>query len=197
MTESILKELQKLPKSSHSYYGQGMKVDFTKITDGKSIDFISRYFANGGKSNTIAEIKNQFEGTYKYRATHSVMLYFMGIIFYNNKKIKHSIRNQFSQIGIKDFRYIWFLICLYHDYTSINESHYTMDNHCSIDFMDDNTVFSNESINGYYKYRLSENRLDHGIYGGYLLRKRLNENLDNAIYSANANRENNHFVSHR
>ena len=181
---SLLNLFKSLEHGDYNYYRNPNRLDFDSLTDPKSTNFIGTYFSNGGKKFAIHDIVSQFDGEFSFRATHSVMVYLIGIILNkNNADLRSSIERQLDGNGIDDFLYIWFLICLYHDYKSADE-------HSSIKFTNrknDHSFMKQEegccpdNSLAYNEYRKAKGSKDHGIYGGLLLREKLNENHRNAI----------------
>lgn len=99
----------------YCYYGNGTAtIDFNSFTDEECITFIKEYFSAGGKEKIITEIRNAFE-EFPERASHSVSAYMIGLLAY--QAYQDRINTQLAGVSIKEFSHIWFLICLYHDYS--------------------------------------------------------------------------------
>lgn len=181
------------------YYDEGtVKIDFNSFTDEKCKNFIIDYFKAGGKETVIEEIEKYIEGIeiLLERASHSVSAYMIGLLAY--KTYKKDINSQLERVKIKEFSYIWFLICLFHDYAfALEESpgQYRQ-------ILSDDQICSNieeipkeywgfrydpDLIKEYFfKYRKGK---EHGTIAGVLLRERLNKKLDDVIeqYKYNKN----------
>lgn len=175
----------------YTYYSDpDLRLEFDTFSNEQCVRFIEKYFITGGKGSAIKDIVDYFNDKNTFRASHSVSIYLMGLVFYNNcNELKDRINKQIVEIGITDFKYIWFLICLYHDYCSyieIKSFNKNTDITCVCKGLDDmNNVFftdiySKQNIKSYYKHRKINGKIDHGIYGGWLLQKELRDNFERA-----------------
>lgn len=109
-----------------SYYQRNdLKTKFPEILElfygYKSIDFIDQYLQAGGKSESLTLKKYYMEILKEDRAKHTLSIFFIGILLYENyKNLKVMIDNHISFIEnnseqCNPFCYYWFLICFYHD----------------------------------------------------------------------------------
>ena len=158
--------------------------------------FIEKHFKDGRKKDALNfSFKNDY--AVNERSAHMVSLYLLGLKL--KVLFKDSIEKEFNNniTGDKswyDFRYTWFLTCLYHDTASCVEagndnwtnnagllkSPYTTpirynDPLKSIAFRG-----SDDLAGKYFEYRKSSGKFDHGIAGGYLLFNRLIDSFQNA-----------------
>lgn len=160
------------------------KFDFEYFTDNESIEFIRKYFDIGEKADIIEGIKYKFNDEVKFRASHSTSLYLIGIVLYQNKELKKEIDTFLKLYNCDSFLYIWFLISLYHDFTTIDEKVLKLNNFNLINKLIqrmDNRLFpepfTKKIISSYYRYRQDDECADHGIFGGCLLNDRLRKNF--------------------
>lgn len=151
-------------------------------------DFINDYFQAGGKSILLKDLNLSDD-----RISHTVSLFFLGI--HLSDLILGNDKNDMSP----DFRYLWFLTSLYHDFGYHFEGNtrlYHLEDYESIQvFIKSqnikNTVYktnlipigcksiSPKVIENYYRYCIKHRRkIDHGIVGGLLLYDRLIKNYD-------------------
>ena len=172
-----------------------------------SYDFIINYFKCGGKEKVFEDdpyiIKNEF--VLKERSPHIVSTFLLGILIAKNLKID---LNTINNDNI-NFKYLWFLACLYHDIGYVYEN----DNNCmnlrmvqkkglnalkdicNIKCLRNNELFKTykeENIDLYLSNRAicssgNIGKIDHGIVGGLLLYDRLKKNFYEARKKANKN----------
>ncbi len=161
--------------------------------------FIKKYFKDGCKES-VFNISKQFP---KERISHTVSTFFLGIF----------IKSSFSSFDIKnfepDFRYLWFLICLFHDvgyeYES-NKDKYSIDKYTLTHFKRSKKIicdnwlinswhpqaipieFDLNTIQQYYEFcRKEKNFVNHGFIGGLLLFNKLLKNFQDIKLKANKN----------
>lgn len=172
-----------------------------------SYDFIIKYFRCGGKEKVFEDdpyiIKNEF--VLKERSPHIVSTFLLGILIAKNLKIDINTNNNDNI----NFKYLWFLACLYHDIGYVYEN----DNNCmnlrmvqkkglnalkdicNIKCLRNNELFKTykkENIDLYLSNRAicssgNIGKIDHGIVGGLLLYDRLKKNFYEARKKANKN----------
>lgn len=172
-----------------------------------SYDFIIKYFRCGGKEKVFEDdpyiIKNEF--VLKERSPHIVSTFLLGILIAKNLKIDINTNNNDNI----NFKYLWFLACLYHDIGYVYEN----DNNCmnlrmvqkkglnalkdicNIKCLRNNELFKTykkENIDLYLSNRAicssgNIGKIDHGIVGGLLLYDRLRKNFDEAWNKAKRN----------
>lgn len=163
-------------------------------------DFITEHLEKGGKDEVhkIPWIQ-EFQRSKKH--IHVVSLYLLGLTFQNSisEFIEGEIGDFISSHDWYDYKYTWFLTCLYHDIASNIErgkipanppeqqkqlTYYLGDNNIQY------TIFDRESkrntyhprlpvslVKNYFYYRASCGECDHGILGGYYLFDRLYKNF--------------------
>ena len=77
-----------------------------------SINFIKDFFKAGGKEIAI---KMDWRDTeVKRRSTHSIYVYFLGLLLYRAIGEKLEIKSEYG--ANYDFSYLWYIVCLAHDY---------------------------------------------------------------------------------
>ena len=184
------KGLNILEEKNKSYYH--IEIERDRLFGGNSsekcykecYEFIKRHFEEG-KKGAVMDVffRNDKENKelflHSIRTTHTVSLYLLGLsmheIFEDELKnyLKKFIKNLKKWY---DFRYTWFLTCLYHDTVSCEEAakhnlgdlkeglEYTIYNHILTNGENYKPYFTQELINNYWKYRKHR---DHGIGAGY------------------------------
>ena len=171
-----------------------------------SYDFIKNYFKCGGKKKVFEDdpyiIKNEF--VLKKRSPHIVSTFLLGI--WIAEYLKSDInKNNNDKIN---FKYLWFLACLYHDIGYVYENDYNCMNIrmvqkeglkalkeiCDIKYMCNNEfkTYKKGYIDLYFSNRAicssgNIGKIDHGIVGGLLLYDRLRKNFDEAWNKAKRN----------
>lgn len=161
--------------------------DYTKE---KAYNFIKKYFEISGKEKVFdLNFLKQYQKNGKH--IHTVSLFLLGI------NLKNIIKNLVDKYRPETFDYIWFLICLYHDVAIVEEDNTDCTNkykNCLEYYLGDYNIkydvfqhhwgkdkqfkYSENLVKNYFKYRLDNNKIDHGIIGGYLLFDRLRKNYD-------------------
>lgn len=158
--------------------------------------FIETHFTSGGKKEALCFPFRKDYST-SDRVVHMVSLYLLGLKL--KDLFEGSIKNEFNNniTGEKDwydFKYTWFLTCLYHDTASCAENGYSsLMNDINLRISPYTTEIrstdpgvlikfrgSNELAKNYFQYRKSFGKDDHGIVGGFLLFDRLIEGFQNA-----------------
>jgi len=172
--------------------------DFTKLLESENAKkFIKEYLILGQKGvSSIFSNKNYIEILTEKKAHHSVFIFFLGLYLYEKcDKIKNAIndkvntfKNEFNDGTDIHFSYLWFLICFFHDVAD----KYEEENGSLLEIVknrDNNKLnfkfkrldlceplFLNNPAPGFYStiwenylnYRLSEGKIDHGIFGGLI-----------------------------
>lgn len=77
-----------------------------------SINFIKDFFKAGGKE--IAIEMDWMDTEVKRRSTHSIYVYFLGLLLYRAIGEKLEIKSEYGENY--DFSYLWYIVCLAHDY---------------------------------------------------------------------------------
>lgn len=163
--------------------------------------FIEKHFTAGCKNEAL---NFSFKEDYRTsnRVIHMTSLYLLGLKL--KVLLEGSIHDEFDTniSGDKewyDFKYTWFLTCLYHDTAScIEESNIDFECLPNIEMSPYTTPVrkndpglsiafrgSNDLARNYYEYRKSCSSVDHGIVGGYLLFDKLVCNFKNTIQNCN------------
>ena len=167
----------------------------------KCYEFINSYIKDSRKEtihfnkylNALRSFKEKdIEG---YRMRHIVSLFFIGLVFFGNNFIKDKIKNEIEEIGVfsdidnldKEFVFVWFLTCIFHDIGYVFENDITS-NELTIEEIHSESsslrnllpsiVWGNMPnhynlvISKYLYYRKSK---DHGIMGGLSFAKNVCE----------------------
>jgi hypothetical protein len=132
LSNIIQRYLQDVDNRNIWYYYTGMRgeeLEFRNIDDllHDPGGFVRRYLLKGSKEPEISPFLD--DDRFKPRMTHTVSIFFLGIILYNQVQyIKKCIDKYLISLEIeimeKDpqhefikvpFRYYWFLVCFYHD----------------------------------------------------------------------------------
>ena len=176
-------------KKKWKYYNR-LKIDYSPFDENNAWRFIEDYYKAGEKGRVFSPHISQVN----IRPPHSISVFFLGILL-KDIIIKNADEHEFDP----DFRYLWFLTSLFHDYACIleNDKKFAkrnniadlkkMKEHFQInsenDILDNafNGKFSLKLINSYSNYRIAEKKIDHGITGGLLLYKGLKDNYE-AMY---------------
>lgn len=190
-----------------SYYGISIEASdcirkwFQK---GYCFSFIQEHFEKGKKTQAF-DFPFQEEFNKKGKHQHTVALYFLGLHLQGlfDEKLKQKLSRLLPTYGFDswyDFRYTWFLTCLYHDTASCIEQfprntflperkkmldyylgkldvQYTPYNHVPLRERGRLVRFSELLVKNYFYYRMDRGVLDHGIIGGYYLFDRLYKNF--------------------
>jgi len=164
--------------------------------------FIEEHFVKGNKKEALCIPWNE-EYNKSEKHSHTVSLYLLGLLYENDlgKMLKSKLKKLIPNVeDWYEYKYTWFLTCLYHDVVSCIEnrtlpkfpnevqkqlSYYIGD--LNIQFTPYSysplksgvslTRFSESLINNYFRYRAESLAFDHGIVGGYYLFDRLYKNF--------------------
>ena len=204
---SLWKNYQKLKSS---YYGIpicGNSIFDVFFSLNSCRNFIDLHYVRGEKQPALDFVfKEEYENEGKHQ--HTVALYLLGLYLQDlfDDVLKNKISGLIPHCDNNqpdlwyDFRYTWFLTCLYHDTASCIESHpnnqrlteqqktldfylgtsdikYTPFNHTPLRPGISLTRYSESLIKNYFYYRMDHHSLDHGILGGYLLFDKLYRNF--------------------
>lgn len=176
------------------YYSNGASNIFSMITSKKEKEpweFISRYFACGGKQSLLSNIKLSAN-----RSRHILSTYLLGIAlhekFYSNCSEDFYIdANDKAKYGKNPWLYTWFLTCLFHDVGYVYEeggSPFRMSNEYK--------KLCNDELGfplalKYYEYRRKHGVADHGIVGGMILYSKLQKLFKEVLKSGGSAVQNN------
>lgn len=190
-----------------SYYGISIEASDCIRNNFQKKDclvFIQNHFEGGNKAEALNfPFQKEFENNGKHQ--HTVALYFLGLHLYDmfNEKLQEKLRTLILIDELDnwyDFKYTWFLTCLYHDTAScienlhrgsfLPEQKKTLDyylgkfdirhtpyNHIPLRKGASLVRFSELLVKNYFYYRMDRGVLDHGIIGGYYLFDRLYKNF--------------------
>ena len=189
-----------MKNEENCYYQPGISNPFSNFNDPQeSFNFIEDYFSAGSKRNVFTlDFERSFRKDGKHQ--HTVALYYLGCKLFSlvDSTLRGFLKENLCSIDWYDFKYIWFLSCLYHDTaSSIEHTSYSKQ---ELDFFlgancITHNVFRHKSmlpysqlftfpeklVENYFNYRIDFHRsVDHGILGGYLLFDRLKKNYDDA-----------------
>jgi len=191
MKNNLLSQYKNIIKSEDRWkYYKNMQMPSDIFSDQNDAEsFIHNYFGTGGKGAVFVE-DTQLD---RDRLFHIVSVFFLGI---HLKDVLLKDDNQKKSLK-PDFRYLWYLASLFHDYGYIienNKDYYAPKDlqkledlkkrlKISSDLLSikNNTPkFSIPEIEGYYHYGTKERGfVNHGIAGGLLLYDRLIKNYNN------------------
>lgn len=150
---------------------------------GESKKFITNYFNSNGKGDLITWLMEHDLFTIDdFRSNHTVSAYLLGIIIRDKLKLNMASLPHLEKKHRDNFMYFWSFSCLFHD------AAYVLENQ-SIDYLDDcqniesllklfkikynllEFIENNERelIENYFRYRVSKNKIDHGISGALFL----------------------------
>ena len=206
--KELYKDLIEDPDRWLYYHSNQPRLKYEMLFDETaSYDFIIKYFKCGGKEKVFEDdpyiIKNEF--VLKERSPHIVSTFLLGILIAKNLKIDLNTNNNDNI----NFKYLWFMACLYHDIGYVYENDYNCMNLrmvqkkglnalkdiCNIKYLRNNELFKTykkENIDLYLSNRAicssgNIGKIDHGIVGGLLLYDRLRKNFYEARKKANKN----------
>lgn len=160
------------------YYDDCKKPNIDIVLNSElSEGFIESYFDNGCKSAIISDLTIKD----KMRYNHITSCFLLGIHLKEVFKIENME---------PDFKYLWFLTCLFHDFGYDFEKNKKEIPNIDHDLMKNcvipeslHSIITKKTIENYSKYR---NNKDHGIVGGKLLYDRLMKNYQSLKYEKNS-----------
>jgi len=120
--KSIKEHIKDLKQSDWDYYHDFSKNPLFNPFDNSNrhSQFIEKYFKRSGKENVLDLISIHKKDIDK--ANHTNSIFFLGIILYNNTKTQKEYFKEYNRAGYKEFPFIWFLTCLFHDFGVNHES---------------------------------------------------------------------------
>lgn len=161
----------------------------------RAFNFLKEYFEYSGKSNVFNDkFLHEHEEYIKYRAQHTISTFLLGIKIAECFGIEIKSRNDNNM----NFKYRWFLSCLYHDVGYAFEKKFDcqklriisekgieslkIDN--KFEYIDELELepFTKEEVDLYLKCRancrISKPVIDHGIAGGLMLYDKLRKQFE-------------------
>lgn len=200
---TTLKQMYKellMDKSRWSYYVAPPELTCnTLFSKDDSYEFIKNYFRCGGKERVFKDdphmIRNEL--ILKERSPHIISTYLLGILIAESLNCDINMKCD-DEIN---FKYLWFLACLYHDVGYVYEKDHNCTDLrmlqtegidavreiCDVKYLSDNEfkIYTKEIVNLYLLNRATctpgkTGVMDHGIIGGLLLYDRLRKNFNYA-----------------
>lgn len=183
-------------KKKWCYYSDFSFTDFPLKSNYLANRFIINYIEHSKKDNLLLN----FESEGIKREIHTLSLFLLG---FDIKK--------FLNIKNKNFKYIWFLTCLYHDFAyiieenkvvyDINQDLKKIKNKLAVEnnLLEciNDKIYNNELITKYFDYcrKISDYKfLNHGIIGGILLYDSLIKNFEECKKEAKLECENKNLI---
>jgi hypothetical protein len=191
--KSIKQHINELNQSDWDYYYDFSSVVLTNPFDNHVThsDFIKSYFKRSGKSIVLDLI--DITDNEIFKAEHTNSIFFLGILLFKNTEIDKEYFKDYNSDSYKEFPFIWFLTCLFHDFGMKQESSKELlSNIIDIETLKKNYkiryCFLEKNISGidkllfnhirqYFLYRrLHHKKIDHGILAGLYFYDRLVKN---------------------
>ena len=199
---SLYDKLENIDPQKVHYYGTMSINIIQNLTHESAYDYITNYFLYGRKGNVFdIGFNDKYKSEGKHE--HTVVLYYLGCLFSDllqNNLVAH-IRKFLQTNEWYDFRYTWFITCLYHDTAAVIEKEdwtrgcpsnlefylgkynveYNVYEHNWCNPYAKPYTYAESLVRNYFKYRVEYcHSIDHGIIAGYLLYDRLVKNYNNA-----------------
>ncbi len=183
----ILTDYNNKPEKWRYYSSSDIKLEGAFDSEVKALSFIKSYFQIGGKEKAFTnKIIEKHEKKLLERSIHIVSTFLLGL------KIAECIGIDVTKADVNnlDFRYLWFITCLYHDVGYVYEGQSCCDNLralsvdgleaiqgiCDIKYLHEREfrTYSKDKIDIYLKGRATcrdgkRGKIDHGIVGGLML----------------------------
>lgn len=154
------------------------------FNSGESKKFISQYFTNSGKGDLVEWLKNnKLFSIDDLRANHTVSAYLFGIIIRDRLSLDMSGLPRLEKKYRDNFLYFWSYTCLFHDAAhQLEKMSIQYIENCStvqdllknfkieynlLDYIKDKKY--TDLVQNYYRYRISNEIIDHGITGALFL----------------------------
>lgn len=199
MYEDLMKDTNRWSYYSNPYY----RLSYDKLFSNESCyEFIINYFMYSGKEKVFDDPNiYQNSNILKKRSPHIISTYLLGILIAESFKFDINKRDNKNM----NFKYLWFLSCLYHDIGYVYENTHNcqhlimlqtdgieaMKEICGITYKckKEFKTYDEELVNTYLSNRAkcSEGKIgviDHGIAGGLMLYDRLRKNYNQALKKA-------------
>lgn len=199
MTKTLLEHFKSLEDNDWDYYnfGDDLNNPFKLKIDSEEEFrlFIDKYFKSSGKRDGLFNdtISNEYFQLIENRAYHTVSVFYFGIIIRKLTYLNRILFNDEVNLpGYPKFPFIWFLTVLFHDFGMIKER----DGVSFQNFECINDIYSKfelkqrlleskfqlnipktlyDNVEKYFKYRISDKNLDHGVLGGIYMYGKLVE----------------------
>lgn len=191
--KSIQQSIIDLCQSDWDYYYDVSKVMLSNPFSGKisHTDFIKNYFRRSGKGAVLELIDIGEKEIFKSAHTNSI--FFIGILIYKNTIFKRKYFLKMNNDGYYEFPFIWFLVCLFHDFAmQLENSGELLKRIVDIDTLNKTYSIKHKLlekrvtgvskllfsyIRQYFHFRrFSHKKIDHGILGGLYFYDRLESN---------------------
>lgn len=210
--ESLNEILSSLSTAGWSYYRNVKPIPRDVLSNNSiAMDFIEDYFKIAGKETVFDYLHHGCsKGIVCSHASHTVSTFVLGLKIAECLGVDVAERDSQNM----DFRYKWFLSCLYHDMGYYYEETINYDwlalvakeginaipKVCDIEYIHDDIFvsFTRDQIDLYLRYRARGNGklhgvLDHGIIGGIMLydglRKRFEKSWQHRVNNKNSTRD--------
>lgn len=172
---------QRFSSLTRSYYGISINAHDlfdSAYTKDRCFDFINDHYIKGEKKKVFS-IPHQYMCEYQENGKHehTVSLFLLGLLM--EDRFSTTIKNKMSSLiggdlhEWYDFKYTWYLTCLYHDVISVIESNENYVNripsalNCKL-YKENASLFrfSADTIEKYLQYRKKNGKNEHGIIAG-------------------------------
>lgn len=191
--KSIKQHIADLNPSDWDYYHDfATKILSNPFDENNShSDFIKKYFKRSGKEFVLELIDIKDKEIYK--AAHTNSIFFLGILIYKNTNVNKDYFTELNKAGYKEFPFMWFLTCLFHDFAMQQEnSEELLKTVVDIDTLNETYKIKYKlldkkvpgvskllfnHIRQYFLFRrFNHKKIDHGILGGIYFYDRLVKN---------------------
>lgn len=212
MMESINEILGSISTAGWSYYRNVKPIPSDVLfSNSKALGFIEDYFKIAGKESVFDYFSHgHSRNIICSRASHTISTFILGLKIAECLGVDVTVRDSQNM----DFRYKWFLSCLYHDigyyFETIsdpawlalvaNEGINALTQICNIEYLSNDIFksYTRDQIDLYLRHRaLGDSKtkgvIDHGIIGGLMiydgLRKRFEKSWDHCTNRGTSTRE--------
>lgn len=207
-----------MPRVRWKYYFDTPSIDFNNFNHENAYNFIRGTYDVGAKEKIFdVGFQKLFHDQGKHQ--HTVALYFLGCQLSNmlHDKLKDHIGLYIKKMDWYDFKYTWFLTCLYHDTAAVIEKSeysrnspkdlnsylgrynvvYNVYGHIWENNHNKPYTYPETLVKNYFIYRTEYGHaLDHGIIAGYLLYDRLKKNYDSSWENVKSENYNDFYYKH-
>lgn len=183
---SLYSLYKELPREQWYYYEGHSGHPFENPFDNPILNeeqfrqFITKYFKRGGKKDVIINAGIELDDL-RY-PEHICSVLFFGAAIFNRTNLHNEINFGKSKIDYDNFPFIWFMATLFHDHFHHLEKKFGKEIDALEDLYDryniehkllaehESNLAKLESLRtSYFKYRLSNKKLDHGLAAGIVL----------------------------